>query len=525
MIWRVGALVAIVLVLGGSTAAVAEPMPAETIAARKHFFGAENVAPDGSVARGRVVLSWFSVSSFAVIFDGQVVLFDSYIHKGEDAPGYVPTTAEELVALRPAAVFLGHGHFDHAKNTGVIAARTGALVVGTPEHCDQAREEAASELGGAAAVRCVEAVSRGSSPGTEVNRIAPLGPGVGVTVFKHVHSAAEPPDGEDHESALDGPPPADPGSILLHPPGPSVIGGLNPAGEEGGTLFYRFELGQFSLAWHDSSGPLREEAPQLLELLRGQPPTDVEVGAVLGFNEPTNGVRDPVDYIAALKPKLFVPEHHDFVSEYGSGRNFEGAVRRELAKRGPVVTEFRWINDPFDYLRPSVLTFDLASPRWVDGGVAPAVARSACLPRRARTSGRRRIGRLAVGLTRSALARRISPRPVRADARAVAWCVSGRGGGRMTAVFHSAVPSARASLVATTSPAHKTRAIGAGSSVAALRKRFPRARAITRGAIQAFPGSRRVFGVSRGRVRAIAVVSAALLRDRAALRADLREAL
>ena len=74
-----------------------------------------------------------------------------------------------------------------------------------------------------------------------------------------------------------------------------------------------------------------------------------QVNHVLGFNEPTNGVRDPVDYIEALAPKVFVPNHHDFVSEYGSGRNFEGAVRRELAGREVATPELRWLYDPADY--------------------------------------------------------------------------------------------------------------------------------------------------------------------------------
>ena len=350
------------LLLGAPTARAG--VPAETVEAREHFFGAENVGADGSLPRGRVVLSWFSVGSFAAAIDGRVVLLDSYIHKGEDVPNYVPTTTEELIALDPAAVFTGHGHYDHAKNAGVIAARTGAVVVGAPEHCDQARADAADTPMGPAAVRCVEAAGRGAQPGAEIRSVDALGPAVDIDVVKHVHSAAEPPDGEDHESALDSPPPVDAGSILLHPPGPSVVGGLNPAGEEGGTLLYRFAIGDFSLVWHDSSGPLRERAPHVFDVLRRLPPTDVEVGAVLGFNEPTNGVRDPVDYIATLRPKLFVPNHHDFVSEYGSGRSFEGAVRRELAKRGPVVTDFRWIDDPQDYLRPELLTFDVSASRW-----------------------------------------------------------------------------------------------------------------------------------------------------------------
>lgn len=488
------------------------------MAARKHFLGAENVGADGSLIRGRAIFSWFSVGSFAASLDGRLVLFDSYIHKGEDAPNYVPTTTQELIDLRPEAIFLGHGHFDHAKNAGIVAAKTGAVLVGTPEHCDQAKAEAEAEI------RCVEAVSRGSDPGRELNEINPLGPGIHITALKHVHSATEAPDGEKHASALDRPVAVDPGNVLLHPPGPSAVPGLNPSGDEGGTLLYRFELGQFSFIYHDSAGPLRERAPHLFDILKALPPTDVEIGAVLGFNEPTNGVRDPVDYITALKPKLFVPNHHDFVSEYGSGRNFEDAIKRELATRDPVPTQLRWMNDPYDYLRPGLMTYDLGSPLWADGAVAPATARRACLPRRARTSGGRSIGQLTTGATRAQLARRIATRPLRTTDRATAWCVRGASGALIT-VFANAKPAARSVLVATTSPAHRTRAVGPGTEVAELRRRFPRARALTRGAVQAFPGSARIFAVRKGRVAAITVAAQSLIRNESALRRALAEAL
>ncbi|HYH58415.1 MAG TPA: hypothetical protein VD790_04250 [Thermoleophilaceae bacterium] len=133
------ALLFIAVVAATPAAATAAVLPAETIAARQHFFGAENVAADGSVRSDRVILSWFSVASVAAALDGHVVLLDGYIHKEESLPNYVPTTTDELAALMPEALFIGHGHFDHAAKGGEIIARTGAFLVGTPEHCDQAK--------------------------------------------------------------------------------------------------------------------------------------------------------------------------------------------------------------------------------------------------------------------------------------------------------------------------------------------------------------------------------------------------
>src|SRR5262245_5054637 len=99
------------------------------IAARQHFFGFENVNPKtGEVDKDKVIISWFSVQSYAVAVRGRVFLMDSYIYRVSDTPAYVPTTVQELVDLKPEAIFLGHGHGDHADNAAYISAKTGARI-------------------------------------------------------------------------------------------------------------------------------------------------------------------------------------------------------------------------------------------------------------------------------------------------------------------------------------------------------------------------------------------------------------
>jgi hypothetical protein len=373
-------------------------LPRETIAAREHFFGAGNVDAAGKPRADKVILSWFSVGSLAMAIDGHVVLLDTYIHKGEAEPNYVPTTTDELVALKPEAIFIGHGHFDHANTAGQLAVRTNALVMGTPEHCDQVKAQAEEFAGEPVLVNCVEAVPRASDPGALTTNLRPLGKGVGVTILKHLHSAAVPPDGEGHETSLAGGAVPDAAQVLLHPPGPGTVAGLATSGDEGWSLLYQFHVGRFRLTWHDSVGPLRENAPQVLPLLEKLPPTDVELGSTLGFNDPTNGQRDPVDYLVRIKPKIFLPLHHDFIAEYGASKSLEGVFRRELAKRDPVATDVRWLYDPQDYLRPSLMTFDVARD-------------PACLRGRLTRKGfgRVRLGRRAVSLGRRGR-----------------WCVQGR---------------------------------------------------------------------------------------------------
>jgi hypothetical protein len=51
---------------------------AALVAARSHFFGIDNVDQrTGAVDKEKVIISWFSVSSYAMAARGHVVLLDS----------------------------------------------------------------------------------------------------------------------------------------------------------------------------------------------------------------------------------------------------------------------------------------------------------------------------------------------------------------------------------------------------------------------------------------------------------------
>ncbi|HKC96014.1 MAG TPA: MBL fold metallo-hydrolase, partial [Nitrospira sp.] len=93
----------------------------DLVRARQLFFGAENVDPhSGRVRNDKVIFSWFTNSSYAVSLKGRVILLDSYNHRAETVPGRTPFVVEDLVSLRPEAIFLGHGHFDHADNAAFV---------------------------------------------------------------------------------------------------------------------------------------------------------------------------------------------------------------------------------------------------------------------------------------------------------------------------------------------------------------------------------------------------------------------
>jgi hypothetical protein len=100
-------------------------------------------------------------------------------------------------------------------------------------------------------------------------------------------------------------------------------------------------------------------------VLRNLPKTDVQNGSVVGFNMPTNGMRDHAKYVDAVNPKIFVPNHQDFVYEYGASEWIRAALETELESYA-ARPEMRWLTDPQDYLKANYLRFKVGDARWVD---------------------------------------------------------------------------------------------------------------------------------------------------------------
>ena len=335
---------------------VAEPATlAETIAARQRFFGPENVDPrTGAVRRDRAIFAWTGVTNFALAIRGHVLLLDAWVPRGAHS-GYVPTTPMEVAKLRPEAILIGHAHFDHAADAVPLAEATGAPLVGTAEHCADFRTRTTG-IG----LECIEAIPAGAAPGTLAQ--PKLIPGVELTVMEHMHSATTPPDDQGFHVPVT---PLPSTTSAENPPTPEdmrhLVGHLPDA--EGGTLLWRFRTGDRSIVWHDSAGPLSEQAPQVLDAVGRLGPVDIQLGAIQTFNQvTTDALRDPRQYIEALRPKLFVPMHHDdwAAGITTRGERYEEPLAQELARIPPERRpQVRFIYDPADYVRPEVLTFPL----------------------------------------------------------------------------------------------------------------------------------------------------------------------
>ena len=118
------------------------------VAARQKIFGIENVdARTGRVRDDKVILSWITNASFAASVKGRIVLLDTFVTRLEVTQGRTPFVIQDLVDLQPEALFIGHGHFDHADNAAYISKLTGARSTLRPRRartCSSTRSESSA---------------------------------------------------------------------------------------------------------------------------------------------------------------------------------------------------------------------------------------------------------------------------------------------------------------------------------------------------------------------------------------------
>ena len=307
--------------------------------ARQKFFGIDNVDVNtGAVKKDKVIASWATNTTYVTSILGHVVLLDSYISRPELPTSpidkrYSPLLPQDLIDVRPEAIFLGHGHGDHADNAAYIAKWTNATIYATPETCDVMQADVARmaadpnpQNGGAPylpdgnPVNCIGVVPRGSRPGqydegpntvtgkSSATRLTtPLYSVACVLAFKFVHSGTAPVDPSfTHTTLSDLADPRYAGRTISTPTPaityPAMYPTLTPftpptalasrvAGQLnttttgfGGTagpyeIFYQFALRSgynFTLVWLNSAGPAKEGIgvdPGLISLAQYNDPT------------------------------------------------------------------------------------------------------------------------------------------------------------------------------------------------------------------------------------------------------------
>jgi lysophospholipase L1-like esterase len=145
-----------------------------------------------------------------------------------------------------------------------------------------------------------------------------------------------------------------------------------------------------------------------------------------------------------------------------------------------------------------------------------------CLARRS-PIGRRRIGRLVLGVTRKRL--RASPRlasvaaPSRTSRR-YRYCVR-RSRGNVTAVFGKGT---KVELLKATATHYGNRGVTPGTSLRKAKRTFKRLRRVSRTVYRLSRSSRRIIGVRRGKVRYVGVASKRALKSKRLLRTYVKRA-
>ena len=115
-------------------------------------------------------LEWLGTATYRLTIGDLVVFLDAYMDRVPMAPPVGLSAAE---VTKADFVLVGHSHFDHLAGSEVIAANTGAKIIGSNESCRVMRE------------RGVPQQQLLPSQGGERHR---LGDGVTVRVFPSLHA-------------------------------------------------------------------------------------------------------------------------------------------------------------------------------------------------------------------------------------------------------------------------------------------------------------------------------------------------
>jgi len=329
--------------------------------ARQKLFGIENVDSRGRVKKDKVILSWATNTTYVASVKGRIILLDSYINRPELRPTTpldtrrTPFLPQDFVAAKPEAIFLGHGHGDHAHHAAYIAKLTGATIYASAETCVAMQDDVvrmfndpnlhnggAKIVPNADPVKCVAVTPAGSRPGgydesrfppSQPARLGQLGSVACINAFKFIHSGTAPIDPSFAHTPLfnlgdpryggrviETPPPAitypamfpvgtpyiPPNNVANRVPGQI---NTNTGGVGGGgaiTIFYQFVLrgddnNDFSFAWVNSAGPATEgigSDPGLVTLAQyldpATPPATLDLARRIGA-----GLYDLMDRLPA----------------------------------------------------------------------------------------------------------------------------------------------------------------------------------------------------------------------------------
>ncbi len=252
-------------------------------------------------------LQWFGTATWRLIVDDYVIWLDAYINRAPTAAP-VPQRAGEVD--RADVILVGHSHFDHVADAGLVARNTGATVIGSAHTIDIVTEE-----------RVDPARTTVCAGGEQLQ----MGP-VSIRVFPSLHgfNALRPDSGFREYPDPEGRTGAERAAIL----GERDAEGLAAAQahmrnvppkqmQDGGPLAYLLEWGGTRLFWHDTPGMVTAS----WEAVAGLRPTVAILSAAAAFSTPNvdgtpfeAGQQAFVGHMAGIlqAPKVILNHHDDW---------------------------------------------------------------------------------------------------------------------------------------------------------------------------------------------------------------------
>jgi L-ascorbate metabolism protein UlaG (beta-lactamase superfamily) len=281
-----------------------------------------------------ITLDWLGTATWRLIIGDLVLFLDAYMDRVPEAP---PVGLSTKDVSKADYVIVGHSHFDHLAGAEVIAANTGAKIIGSHESCRVMREKGVPE----------EQLL--ASSGGERHRLAD---GVTVRVFPSLHACTwiltNPQSGEEehgHTGLTQDERAACPG-LVQHITRIATDGSaegrgimehvLNSAGSrsDGGPLVYHIETPELSIFYQDTSGCWtgvldQVDADVAILAASGRPnvngePNQGSMAQFIGMEAKALGAR-----------QVFLGHHDNWMPPVTSAHFDIEPVRAELARQAP----------------------------------------------------------------------------------------------------------------------------------------------------------------------------------------------
>jgi L-ascorbate metabolism protein UlaG (beta-lactamase superfamily) len=285
----------------------------------------------------KTTLDWLGTSTFRLTVGDMTIFLDAYMDRVSAAP---PVGLSAKDVTKADYVLVGHSHFDHIAGAEIIAANTGAKIIGSHESCRVMRD------------KNVPVAQLMPSSGGERHRLAP---GITVRAFPSIHSCtwiltdvgsgvaegghtgltqnerAACPGLVQHITAIATSGSEDGRIILAH------VQGSAGSTSDGGALVYLIETPDLRIFFQDTSGCWTG--------VLGEIAADVAILAASGRGnvngEPIQG--SMADFIALEAELLGAQQvflgHHDNWMPPITRTSFDmGPVREEMSRRAPQAT-------------------------------------------------------------------------------------------------------------------------------------------------------------------------------------------